>query len=1176
MGRDKIINKQKGITLISLVITIIVILILLSVVMQITLGDGLFKTTQNSLEGHSVNTVLEKLHIAKGAAIIEGKGKIIPKSYFERIEREGIIANTEEYITDLGNGVYEIITTEGYVFEVTLVPQPDTIENPVEDIEFKYVGRIDVPRVHIELVDQTTKEVMVKITGTNIGDGPYTYRYRKTTGENWTEINSSEKTITIGNLEDNTEYEIQVRVTVDGKTGEDSIFITTRELREGLIVFAEPVWTNGTAEVTIILNETTEHTIEYQIRNAEGETTAWRKIQPGETISGLELGDTLCVVITDGTNRTNTATITIEDLTSPTVEIEAGTITHNAITINASAVDGQTGIVSYEFYQGNTLVKTVNTSENSVSHTYEGLTDGVAYPLKVIVKDKAGNSTEATITLSTYNAVASINDTIYYSLELAVEAVPANNTQTTILLLKDTNEAVTIPSTKNIILNMDGHKLSHDVDGEAPLTNYGTIQINNGTIDGMAQCNAIRNFDNGNLTMTDVTANSDISTVMTYKGATTTIAENCVITSDWSATMPIVNQGGTVYMQGGTCTGNSGAVYNFEDGVFYISGTAYLEGSSTVIRNLSTMEISGGTISSTSGWLIENNGTLTITGSADLSGGRNLIDNDGTCTITGSASITATSSTQANTVNYGTIYVQGGTITANATTLANYGEATISDNANIISYAETYIAVDNYGNMEITGGTITNEVNGAVINREGYTLNISSNAYIVGKMALSNHGTCTMTSGTILSTNGTAAINELEGTMNISGSTTRIESNDIYTALGNYGTMTISAGTIFATSGRAIGNNGTMTITGGKIQSNGSTSAGIHNYADATSLEIKGSTSITSNNVGITNNSSLTISGSPTITGVAVAIATGDENTSATVNISGGTLKATSGDAVQNFGTFTMSGTTKITGDTNYVTIGNYTGATFNMNGGTVTSSKANSFSNKGNLYITAGTVTNSSSGVPVVNQAGTTEISSSASIINNAADLVVYNTSSGTLRIKGGTVTSNGGQPAVYSSSGTLAISSGTIKSPSGIAVVNISGSTATISGGTITGSTASWAVQNTGALTMTGSNVSAKNGLLNQGGTATLSGGTITAVGDGHAVFNRSSGTVTITGSVRLVGSSIGYPVVYNMAILYMYGGTITNTNAASNGCSLYNDSSNGGTVTRSGGTLSSPYYY
>ena len=158
--------------------------------------------------------------------------------------------------------------------------------------------------------------------------------------------------------------------------------------------------------------------------------------------------------------------------------------------------------------------------------------------------------------------VASIGSTKYQSLAVAISAVP-NNTQTTINLLRNASEVVTIPTNKNIILNGHNYTLSN-IDNTATnvpvINNTGTLTIISGTI------------------------------------------------KTESLTTAALNNTGTLYVTGGNIKsiGQRQAIYN-NGGTLEISGTAYLSATTPVratIHNLANEQtkkpgvviIKGGTI----------------------------------------------------------------------------------------------------------------------------------------------------------------------------------------------------------------------------------------------------------------------------------------------------------------------------------------------------------------------------------------------------------------------------------------------------------------------------------------------------------------------------------------------------------------------------------------------------
>ena len=117
---------ESGITLIALVVTIVVLLILAGITISLVFGsNGVIDKAQEANENTKIAQVREQLELAKGPEYIEGNGKYNPDSYFARIQAEGIIGNKDTDVIDNGDGTYEVTTTSGYIFKITLVPSKD-------------------------------------------------------------------------------------------------------------------------------------------------------------------------------------------------------------------------------------------------------------------------------------------------------------------------------------------------------------------------------------------------------------------------------------------------------------------------------------------------------------------------------------------------------------------------------------------------------------------------------------------------------------------------------------------------------------------------------------------------------------------------------------------------------------------------------------------------------------------------------------------------------------------------------------------------------------------------------------------------------------------------------------------------------------------------------------------
>ena len=382
---------QKGITLIALVVTIVVLLVLAGITISLVFSEnGVINKAQEANENTQIAQVREQLELAKGPEYIEGNGKYNPDSYFKRIEAEGIIGNKDTDVIDNGDGTYEVTTTPGYIFKITLVPSKDN----VEDIQIEHIGKVDGPRIRDLTVSKTTNSITVEVETANAEGATYTYYYKKDGEVDWKKAEEiKEKTYTFSGLESNVIYNIKVRVEKDGKAVEKEVSTITGELPEGAVQFSPVEWKSGQASTTITTSET-GYTLQYQI----GEITegSWTNTTSGSVIGNLQHGQIVYGRLFDGTNGSKTVNIDIKDIKAPIVTVNRGTITHDSITVNVQAIDNESGLQAngtYKYYL-NGIEK--ETSENNV-YTFSGLAEGTTYTIKVETFDKAGNKGSQTI-----------------------------------------------------------------------------------------------------------------------------------------------------------------------------------------------------------------------------------------------------------------------------------------------------------------------------------------------------------------------------------------------------------------------------------------------------------------------------------------------------------------------------------------------------------------------------------------------------------------------------------------------------------------------------------------------------------------------------------------------------------------------------------------------------------
>ena len=188
-------------------------------------------------------------------------------------------------------------------------------------------------------------------------------------------------------------------------------------------------------------------------------------------------------------------------------------------------------------------------------------------------------------------AVAQIENRKYITLASAVESVMGEE-ETTILMIDDTEESVTFPAGKNIILDLSDKTITGTQTNNGQLTIKGqgilkassTVVSNNGTL----------NIESGTIQTTVRALTNNASGTATMTGGTLTSSDG----ESWT-----VNNYGKFYFKGGninlTDTGAGTALYN-------TSGTIYMSGG-TITTNGFGLVVDGGSLSGTAGTIISNN-----------------------------------------------------------------------------------------------------------------------------------------------------------------------------------------------------------------------------------------------------------------------------------------------------------------------------------------------------------------------------------------------------------------------------------------------------------------------------------------------------------------------------------------------------------------------------------------
>ena len=410
----KKVLKEKGVTLVALVVTIVVLLILAGVSIAMLSGDnGLITQTKNASEEWKIAQDKEQLELAKQTEIAKGKGYIDVDDYFQRLEDEGIVNDKDADIVDNGDGSYDVTTGNGNTFEVTPIPDKEN----AEDIEIDYVGQGEIvgPRINkIDVTEKTETSISIEVVTRNAEGGNYTYSYKKATDSNYTQVQTTtNNTYTFTNLEENTEYNIKVKVETAEGSIEKEITVKTKaeeteepdppeeEVPEGTITFGTATWSGGKASIQ--LSTTSKYQMEYQINGTE--EGKWTSIVNNGIIQNIPYNATVNVRLVNGSKRGQVQSTTIQDTNKPSVTVsKQGNATTNTITVNVQSIDNESGMIAnptYTYYIKKTSENTYQqkASNQASSYTFTGLEQETSYDIKVEVQgDNAGNKGEGTLT----------------------------------------------------------------------------------------------------------------------------------------------------------------------------------------------------------------------------------------------------------------------------------------------------------------------------------------------------------------------------------------------------------------------------------------------------------------------------------------------------------------------------------------------------------------------------------------------------------------------------------------------------------------------------------------------------------------------------------------------------------------------------------------------------------
>ena len=395
-------KEERGITLIALVVTIVVLLILAGITISLVFGsNGVIQKAQDSKEQTEIGEMREKLEMAKVPVYADGNGLYKVQDYWDRIESEGLIADKTVDIIDNGDGTYEVTTTPGYVFEITVEPNKEIAENIIIG---ECIGKGENLSIGIRVVKKTTNSIEIEVVRVE-GASNFKYSIKKQGEEYGAAEEKSETRHVFSGLTQGGIYTIKVETTKDGK---QQIVEKTVQVGEiPLAIEGDVIWKIGQAEVRIYTNET-GYQLEWQKNGiSEGSWTREASGVKEKTITGLVNGDIIYARLYDGISSGKYANIEVRDDIVPTATIKlSGTAVEIGKPLTAEVVqtDNESGIninqtkwvlnkeagnigTEASKYTGGTFTKT---SETITIPT----TTGGTYYLHVLTVDNAGNKKE--------------------------------------------------------------------------------------------------------------------------------------------------------------------------------------------------------------------------------------------------------------------------------------------------------------------------------------------------------------------------------------------------------------------------------------------------------------------------------------------------------------------------------------------------------------------------------------------------------------------------------------------------------------------------------------------------------------------------------------------------------------------------------------------------------------
>jgi len=411
-----IFRNINGITLISLVITIAVMLIIAGITVSVTMDNGIFDGATNVKKQQQEQSIIEAVKTAEATLeteqIFEYDKNIDISSLMEKVKEVSDITDDAISIDAASQSATIVDEKTGVVVDVTIGDNGDVI---VEGIITDDVSTVVKPvvsytldplppsqggeyaeTVTIILTAQESTNGISKIKLPNGDIVPYdntkaeiTYNYR---------------------VSRNGTYRFIVESAI-GRSVVQEVKVTNA-MEPAAIVLAADITVPTSSDINVVITydanaKIQDGTLKYQYSTDKGKT--WRTVNTSEVVVLMATNGEIRARYYDGivAQKTNTLTINNIDKLSPKGFNLTTTVTTNSITVTGNTTDNYTagcaeanyGISGYQFRLKNEAGKELigwTTKQESGSYTFSNLTQGINYKVSMRAIDKAGNITEVT------------------------------------------------------------------------------------------------------------------------------------------------------------------------------------------------------------------------------------------------------------------------------------------------------------------------------------------------------------------------------------------------------------------------------------------------------------------------------------------------------------------------------------------------------------------------------------------------------------------------------------------------------------------------------------------------------------------------------------------------------------------------------------------------------------